>query len=192
MDEINIVLVKLRLLLNSPQINIYISIIMIIIMVIGILPLYNIYPHFNSQEKIEANPTLYLFETLLPQDTLFYLEKNQKSVQNDEILEDNLYKENNIYILKFIETKDSNRYILVLFIDPNNIIRFVNLPNNENFTENFDINDLQMPEISHEKNIKIRIPSIDNYYIYGEWHLNIYLYNEKKELTTFISKPIIY
>lgn len=144
----------------------------------------------HPTEKIGDNPTIGLHNALISQDILYYLETNKESVQKDEMKYLNFDKNENIFILKFIETDDSKRFIIVLLVDPNNIIRFSSIPFNENFTDDFNVYNLPIHEISNEKNIKIKIPSYDNCYIYGNWHLNVYIYNREKGLTAVISKPI--
>ena len=179
---------KFKNIFSNMKFKDYITILLMILSITMMLIVW-LFP-IHPTEKIGDNPTISLHNALISQDVLYYLEANKESVQKDEMKYLNFDKNKNIFILKFVETDDSKRFIIVLLVDPNNIIRFSSIPFNENFTDDFNVYNLPMHEISNEKNIKIKIPSYDNYYIYGNWHLNVYIYNQEKELTAVISKPI--
>ena len=144
-------------------------------------------------EIIKDNPKINLHDTLISNEILYELENYQESIytQKDELENININKNNNILTLKFLETDDSKRFIIVLLSDPNNMIRFSNIKFEKNNTNDFDINKSAIHEITIKNNIKINIPHYYNY-ISGTWHLNVYLYNTEKELTAVISKPIDY
>ncbi|MCK5660518.1 MAG: hypothetical protein KAH86_04100 [Methanosarcinales archaeon] len=167
------------------KIMIFLSVVVILLMLFTIVSNLS----ENNDEFIRIN----LAKTQLASEHTVFLEK-QRSNQLDEIeyLTGEDLKTKDYFILKFIETYKYKRFIVVILADPNNIMRFSNIPFNENLTDEFTINDLDMQEISNEKHIQIKIPSLENYYIYGEWHLNIYVYNENSELTAIISKPLVH
>jgi len=164
------------------------TLIMTIIIVIQFLN-----PPYTSEKNdlIEPNPTIFLHKTLLSQEKLIVLEKNAVSYKLDQMNLIEFNKNENILTLKGMESGKSKRFIIVLLSDSNNVIRFSNIVINENLT-NSDLNNLLVYDILIEKPIKIKVPSLDNYYIFGEWHLNIYLYNEEKELTAIITMPIVH
>jgi len=168
------------------KIMIILSVIMILIMLVT---------YFNtSSETNDEFIGINLVKTQLSPELFLFLENYKKSNQPDEIeyLDDEDLNTNDFFTLKFIETYKYKRFIVVTLADPNNIIRFSNIQLNENLTDEFTINELDMQEISNKKHIKIKIPSLENYYIYGEWHLNIHVYNENKDLTAIISKPLVH
>ena len=175
--------------LYYPQITIFLMILTITFMAISYA-----FP-IHTPDKIDDNRRIILEKSpLLYQDNIILFESVEKCLQTDEILNKKTHfdYEQNIFILKFLETEKDKRFIIVILIDPNGIIRYSNIPLNENLAENFNISQLLKHDISNKKNIKISIPPHDYNNIYGEWHLNIYLYNEEKELTAIISKPINY
>jgi len=169
----------------------YLTLFFMIVSIIIMLFVY-LFP-IESTEIIRDNPTINLHNTLIHPEILYELEKNQEReyAQKDELKNIELNKNNNVLTLKFLETDDSKRFIIVLLADPNNMIRFSSVKFNENMTNDFDINEFPMHKITNEKNIKIKIPYSNNY-IYGNWHLNVYIYNNQKELTAVVSKPIDY
>lgn len=182
---------KWKNIFSDIQLKDYIILFFTILTIIIMLYIY-LFP-MQPTEITRDNPTIYLHNTLTPPEILYKLEKNQEYTytQKDELKNIELNKNNNFLTLKLLETDNSKRFVIVLLADPNNIIRFCNIKFNENITNNFDINELPMHEITNDKNIKIKIPYSNNY-IYGNWHLNVYIYNNEKELTAVVSKPIDY
>ena len=134
------------------KIMIILSVIMILIMLVT---------YFNtSSETNDEFIGINLVKTQLSPELFLFLENYKKSNQPDEIeyLDDEDLNTNDFFTLKFIETYKYKRFIVVTLADPNNIIRFSNIQLNENLTDEFTINELDMQEISNKKHIKIKIP----------------------------------
>lgn len=167
------------------------SIILIVLTIIILILTYSLIPH----EKIGSNPKIILDKTLISQEKLIFLERGKQSIQSDEIEYLDILSYNNkdnIFTLKFIETNPTKRFIVVSLTDPNNIVRFINIPIDETLINEYNLSKLDMQQIYNDMYIKIIIPSLDRYSIYGEWHLKIYLYNAEKELTAVIGEPLDY
>jgi len=180
---------KWKNIFSNMEIKDYLTLFFMILSIIIMLCIY-LFP-IQPTEKIGDNPTIHLENALMSPEILYDLEKYKKdSFLKDEVKYMNLDKDRKIFTLRLLETDDSKRFIIILLADPNNIIRYSNIEFNEKSTIDFDIHNITMHPISNEKNIKIKIPPYDKYYIYGNWHLNVYIYNQKNELTTVISKQI--
>lgn len=164
-----------------------ISIVLLLIPIIVMLVAWQfpVYPN----ENIKENPIIYLQKTLASQEIIYKLGENKEALQKDE-LKNQVLNKDNTFVLKFLGTDASKRFVICVFVDPNNIIRYSSTPFNRNFTDNLDLNKFSMHEISIEKNIKIQIPINNDNYLFGTWHLNVYILNQEKELTAVISKPI--
>jgi hypothetical protein len=153
---------------------------------------YMVHPTFLFPEKVGYNPDIRLEKTLLSQQYLVYFENVNKSKELDKLESFEFFNSDNSIekqvILKLAETDNSNKYIFVALTDPNNIIRFVSMPLDNNLINESLSSTLR--KISVQKQIKIKIPATNELNIQGTWHLNIYLYNSEKELSLVITRPL--
>jgi len=153
---------------------------------------YMVHPTFLFSEKVGYNPDIRLEKTLLSQQYLVYFENVNKSRELDKLESFEIFNQDNSIekqaTLKFAETDNSNKYIFVALTDPNNVIRFVSMPVDNNLI-NESLSSI-LRKISVQKQIKIKIPASNELNIQGTWHLNIYLYNSEKELSLVITRPL--
>lgn len=169
-----------------------------VVLILGLLIalatlIYTVHPTFLFPEKVGFNPEIRLEKTLLSQQHLICFEKVNKSKEIDklesfEILNTGNSNEKQV-TLKLAEADNSDKFIFIALTDPNNIIRFVSMPiDNDNLINESLSSALR--RISVQKQIKIKIPTSNEFNIQGTWHLNIYLYNSKKELSLVITRPL--
>ena len=153
---------------------------------------YTVHPTFLFPEKVGYNPDIRLEKTLLSQQHLVLFENVNKSKELDKLESFDFFNQDNSIekqvTLKFAETDNSNRYIFVALTDPNNVIRFVSMPV-DNDLINESLSSI-LRKISVQKQIKIKIPAPNELNIQGTWHLNIYLYNSEKELSLVVIRPL--
>ena len=169
-----------------------------VVLILGLLIalatlIYTVHPTFLFPEKVGFNPEIRLEKTLLSQQHLICFEKVNKSKEIDklesfEILNTGNSNEKQV-TLKLAEADNSDKFIFIALTDPNNIIRFVSMPiDNDNLINESLSSALR--RISVQKQIKIKIPTSNEFNIQGTWHLNIYLYNSEKELSLVITRPL--
>jgi hypothetical protein len=138
---------------------------------------------------LEENPKIILGNgMLIPYYKILFLENVNACTLPDDINLNSSKNKDEIY-LQFTPTADPSRYLIVLLSDPNNIVRLGNIPlddNNENFSQIFQsLNPLLIDRI-----VIIKKPLINDCAVYGEWHLNIFIYNKNKQLTNKICVPV--
>ena len=154
-------------------------------------------PAFLFPEKISYNSDIQLMRTSLTQQDLLFLESFKESSVKDKIEQFDVSnfndKEKYVYFkLADIDNPNTNRDILVTFTDPNNIVRFSSSQISENQINQKNLSNLGLQNFSVKTYEKIRIPDLNNYNldnIGGTWHLNIYVFNPRDELTLVASKP---
>lgn len=154
-----------------------------LIMIVGLY--INIQP-----EDIGDNPEIKLNEVdnLIHIRDIIFLESVHKSYPQDELIFlSSLDSSNNVCKIKYLDVSNPNRLIVVLFVDPNGFVRFSNTNLNENVNNGSYFDSLEMGTIDIGKNIKIKKPTLDNFNIYGEWCLVVYLYDENEHLTKYTS-----
>ena len=153
---------------------------------------YTVHPTFLFPEKVGYNPDIRLEKTLLSQQYLVNFENVNKSKELDKLESFEIFNPDNSIekqvTLKLAETDNSNKYIFVALTDPNNIIRFVSMPLDNNLINESLSSTLR--KISVQKQIKIKIPALNHLNIQGTWHINIYVYNFEKELSLVITRPL--
>ena len=154
--------------------------------------IYMVHPTFLFPEKVGYNPDIRLEKTLLSQQYLVNFENVNKSKELDKLESFEIFNPDNSIekqvTLKLAETDNSNKYIFVALTDPNNIIRFVSMPLDNNLINESLSSTLR--KISVQKQIKIKIPALNDLNIQGTWHINIYVYNFEKELSLVITRPL--
>lgn len=141
-------------------------------------------------EDIGDNPEIKLNEVdkLIHIRDLIILESVPKSYPQDELVFLSLFdSSDNVCKIKYLDVSNPNRLIVVLFVDPNGLVRFSNTNLNENINNELYFDSLEMGTVDIGKNIKIKTPTLDDSNIYGEWHLVVYLYDENEHLTKYTS-----
>ena len=156
--------------------------------------IYTVQPAFLFPENVDYSE-IKLEKTLLSQQYLINFENVNKSIELEklesfEYLNADISNEKQV-ILKIAEydSDSSDKFIFIALTDPNNIIRFVSMPLDDETLINEPLSSV-LRKISVQKRIKIKIPASDELNIEGTWHLNIYLYNSEKELSLVIIRPL--
>lgn len=153
------------------------------------------HPLFLFPEEINYNPEIQLEKenTLLSQQSLIFFENFNRSIDIDEIESfdvQSLSDKEKYISFKLAETRNSERSIIAILTDPNNIIRYSSSPLSKNSMDQKNLANLRLHNVSVDRYIKIKIPDLRSTYIEGTWHLNIYVYNSVAELTLMASKPV--
>lgn len=151
-----------------------------------------IHPAFLYPEEIDYNSEIQLKSTLLSQQSVIFFESFNQSNEMDKI--EDLYikslNDKKYVYFKLAETGNPERSILVMLIDPTNIVRFSSPLVSNNLINPKNLPNLRLHTILVNRYTKIRIPDLSGTYIEGTWHLNVYVYNSAAELTLVASKPI--
>lgn len=164
-------------------------------LVVGIVgAIGTIHPASIFPEEPRYNSDIMLDSILMSQQSLLLLESYNQSIDRDSILNfyaTSLNDNTEIVTFKLADTDNPNRSILVVFTDPNNIVRFSSSQINENMINQKNVDILKLHSMSVSKYFRVRIPDISNSNIDGIWSLNIYVFNSHGELTLVASKPIV-